>query len=45
MRPVGPEHALGYLLRHLGFDGRQAVTPQAQQIVLKNEEELVLHLE
>lgn len=36
---------LFYLLRHLGFDGRQAVTPQAQQIVLKNEEELVLHLE
>lgn len=30
---------LFYLLRHLGFEGRQAVTPQAQQIILKNEVE------
>jgi hypothetical protein len=29
---------LFYLLKHLGFEGRQAVTPQAQQIILKNED-------
>ncbi|WP_407278216.1 WYL domain-containing protein [Aromatoleum evansii] len=35
---------LFYLLKHLGFDGRQAVTPQAQQIILKNEAEVERHL-
>lgn len=39
-------HALlFYLLRHLGFEGRQAVTPQAQQIILKNEDEVVRYLD
>lgn len=35
---------LFYLLRHLGFEGRQAVTPQAQQIILKNEDEVAPYL-
>ena len=35
---------LFYLLKHLGFEGRQAVAPQAQQIVLKNEDEVVGYL-
>lgn len=36
---------LFYLLRHLGFEGRQAVTPQAQQIILKNEDEVACYLD
>jgi len=36
---------LFYLLRHLGFEGHQAVTPQAQQILLKNQDEVARHLD
>ena len=31
---------LFYLLKHLGFEGGKALTPQAQQIILKNEDEV-----
>ncbi|WP_273432013.1 WYL domain-containing protein [Chitinibacter tainanensis] len=35
---------LFYLLKHLGFSGREATTPQAQQIILKNEDEVANYL-
>lgn len=34
---------LFYLLKHLGLDGRSAVSPEAQQIILKNAEEVALY--
>lgn len=36
---------LFYVLKHLGFEGCEAVTPQAQQIVLKNEVEVARNLD
>lgn len=36
---------LFYLLKHLGFEGAQAVTPQAQQIILKNADEVACYLD
>lgn len=36
---------LFYVLKHLGFEGCEAVTPQAQQIILKNEDEVERYLD
>lgn len=36
---------LFYLLKHLGFEGCEALTPQAQQIILKNRDEVAHHLD